>query len=120
MLNLLIIKNLKMSKKLKLIISFLLLSVLVTNCAKVREGLTNSKKSNNAEEFLIDKNNPLVLPPDYSTLPTPSSETIEEVNEQEFDLQKILKKEQGQKNNKSKKKNSNSLENSILEKIKTN
>tara|TARA_B100000287_G_C20249645_1_gene629578 strand:+ start:60 stop:383 length:324 start_codon:yes stop_codon:yes gene_type:complete len=42
-----------------------------TSCESVKSALGGSKM-NNSDEFLVEKKNPLVLPPDYSTLPEPS------------------------------------------------
>ena len=56
-----------------LIFLFLLMG-LFSGCQSLRDGLEGNKKSKSAEEFLIEKKNPLVLPPDYSKLPEPSEE----------------------------------------------
>ncbi len=99
------------------VILFLLLNFL-TACQSVKEGFEGKKKSQSAEEFLIEKKNPLVLPPDFSKLPIPKSETTS-ISENEFDLESIIK---GNSNNKksSETKSSSSIEKSILEKIKNN
>ena len=52
-----------------MIISLSLLSA----CQSVKEGLTGQKQTN-SDEFLVQKKNPLVLPPDYNELPQPKSE----------------------------------------------
>ena len=51
------------------------------------------KKKENVDEFLIQKKNPLVLPPEFSKLPKPTDE-INRVKdeEEEIDLSKVLKK----------------------------
>ena len=43
-------------------------------------GLELKKKSDSAQEFLIEKKDPLILPPDFSKLPKPNErpETIDE------------------------------------------
>ena len=70
------------------VILFVLLNFL-TACQSVREGFEGKKKSQSAEEFLIEKKNPLVLPPDFSKL-IPKSETTS-ISENEFDLESIIK-----------------------------
>jgi hypothetical protein len=40
----------------------------------VKKGLTG-QKSESADEFLVQKKDPLVLPPDFENLPTPSEVT---------------------------------------------
>ena len=55
-----------------LLLIFVLLSLLA-GCNSVKDGLTLKKKSG-ADEFLVKKKNPLVLPPEFSELPNPDSE----------------------------------------------
>ena len=47
----------------------------------IKRGLTGTKK-NSADEFLVEKKDPLILPPDFENLPTPDEEIagIEEVS----------------------------------------
>ena len=57
----------------------LTLSAFLFSCG----GFKLQKKANSGEEFLIEKKDPLVLPPDFSKLPKPNEqpETVdEEVN----------------------------------------
>lgn len=88
-------------------------------CQSVKDGLTGQKKSN-SDEFLIQKKNPLVLPPEFDELPEPKTLTEEEkVNEEDVDLETIIKK--NDTNTVSVDSNSDkTLEKSILEKIKKN
>ena len=99
---------------------FLILSSL-SACQSLKDGLTGKKKSN-SDEFLIEKKNPLVLPPKFDELPEPKKMTKEKQNEQEeTDLKSILTKKNSK--NKTAIKNqtsSGSLEQSTLEKIKSN
>ena len=65
----------------------------LTACQSVKDGLTGNK-SENSDEFLVQKKNPLVLPPKYLELPKPK-ETIKEnqktsLNQDNTDLQKIF------------------------------
>ena len=62
--------------KIILLIIILMFSV---SCQSVKDGLT-MKKKNNSDEFLIEKKNPLILPPEYGNLPKP--EDNEEANNQ--------------------------------------
>ena len=41
-------------------------------CSSVREGFT-LKKSNTGDEFLVEKKNPLVMPPNFKELPEPGN-----------------------------------------------
>ncbi len=73
--------------------------------------LRNEKVISN-DEFLVEKRNPLVLPPNFDELPLPGSMPSEKVSE-DSKIKKILKspKIQPSKNNKS------SVEQSILKSI---
>ena len=105
------------NKLIFLIISF---SFLI-GCQSLKDGLEGNKRSKSAEEFLIEKKNPLVLPPDFSKLPTPKNSTLEDrtENTEELDIEKILNKGSKKKVEK-KSKSKNSVEKSILEKINKN
>ena len=59
-------------KKIKL--NFVLLLVLIpilTFCGGVRDALEGKKRSEQSDEFLVKKKNPLQIPPDMNKLPMP-------------------------------------------------
>lgn len=87
-------------------------------CQALKDGLEGNKKSKNAEEFLIDKKNALTIPPDFSKLPTPEAEKKAEINESDFDIENILQVNSENQTYEGNSKSNNSLEESILEKIK--
>ena len=66
-------------------IFLMLLIFLVTSCAdtwgNVKRGLTGAKQES-TDEFLVKKKDPLILPPDFESLPSPSDreEAIEEMS----------------------------------------
>tara|TARA_Y100000590_G_scaffold464823_1_gene635252 strand:+ start:269 stop:577 length:309 start_codon:yes stop_codon:yes gene_type:complete len=97
----------------KKIIYLIILVFFVTSCAEnfdaVKRGLTGAKK-NSADEFLVKKKDPLILPPDYENLPTPDEESIaqEEISLFEKSLENSI--EEGSSA-------SSSVEDSILKKI---
>ena len=74
----------------------MMLIFLVTSCAdswsNVKRGLTGAKEKS-TDEFLVQKKDPLILPPDFDTLPSPSDreEAIEEMSG--FSIEKTLKQE---------------------------
>ena len=107
-----------MKKSYKKIIFLLIILNLFNGCQSIKDGLEGNKKSKSAEEFLIQKKNPLVLPPDYSKLPMPKN-VSEEKTTDEFNLEYILKKDIGNLNSENVSK-SNSIEKSVLDKIKNN
>ncbi len=51
---------------------FILILNFLYSCQSVTDGF-KLKKKDTADEFLVEKKNPLVLPPNYNDLPTPKS-----------------------------------------------
>ena len=78
-------------KKIKVLL--ILFSILFTSCQSVKDGLSG-RKNDNSDEFLVQKKQPLVTPPNYMELPEPknASENFEENNsiEKSIDIKKIL------------------------------
>ena len=104
----------KTNKVIVLILS--LIFIFLNGCKSVKKNLT-LKKKDSTEEFLIEKKNPLILPPDYRDLPKPlSEEKIMKQKNQEIDLSKIFKNSNKSESNASSNVNK-SLEDSIREKI---
>ena len=102
-------------KKFKLFL-YINLFLFLISCGTVREGFQNPKK-NNTDEFLVEKKNPLVLPPDYDKLPMP----IDKKNIQgddNIDLNSSLGKIKDNSNNSNNGIEDSSLEEKILKKIK--
>jgi len=71
--------------------SIILIIFLFTNsCNSVRSALGGSKQ-NSSDEFLVEKKNPLVLPPDYNSLPEPnSSDEADLAEEDSDDVEKLV------------------------------
>ena len=63
-------------KKIKLqIILLVFLLPLLTNCGgAVRDALEGKKRSDQSDEFLVKKKNPLQMPPDMNKLPKPGDD----------------------------------------------
>ena len=101
-------------------ILIIIISSLLLGCQSLKDGLEGNKKSKSAEEFLIEKKNPLVLPPDFTKLPLPKEVSIEKekVTNESFDLKKIIEK--NPKKNIDKTKSNTSLNKSVLKKINKN
>ena len=77
-----------------------------------------SKRSQKSDEFLVEKKNPLVMPPDIGELPSPKdSNNDRNVNsDSDSDFKNILNSKKSQKANSSSN-TSNSLKESIIKKI---
>ena len=98
-----------------------ILIVLIFNflhsCSSVSEGF-KLKKGNTGDEFLIEKKNPLVLPPNFNELPEPGTSEISDQSNKSFE-EKILIN--NTKNNSQEEKTSTkSTEELILKNIKKN
>ena len=89
--------------------------ILVNACQAVQDGLAGNKNKN-SDEFLIEKKNPLEIPPDFGALPKPNKKN-NSTNKAET-IDKILKviSEKVQLKTQSKDK---SVEDFILKQIKT-
>ena len=107
-----------MSKFIK--INKLLFLLLFLYSCGVGEALQGKKRSDQADEFLIDKKNPLVMPPDFDKLPKPGESNIKSTKEIQSDQSNIkdLLKKNNDEENVSSSNNSTSIESSILKKIK--
>jgi len=80
-------------KKINLLFNALIfLSLFLTSCQSIKDGLSGSKQEN-SDEFLVQKKNPLVVPPDFMKLPKPKEEasnTEDTIIDEQTDIQKIL------------------------------
>ena len=83
-------------------------------CESAREGFT-LKKKDNSDEFLVEKKNPLVMPPNYEDLPRPEDFQSKKQNQKDDEFEKIIsnKKIINTKTNKKK----TSIEESVIDKI---
>ena len=96
----------------------ILIFCFVTSCSSVSEGF-KLKKGNTGDEFLVEKKNPLVLPPEFSELPQPGSTNISNEKEEESFESKILTTDTSDKEEKTISE-ANSTEDFILKNIKKN
>ena len=77
------------------------------------------KKKSSADEFLVEKKSPLVLPPSYGKLPLPGNvQEVETKNNEEKDIKDLLGMSQNSSSENQNKSKNKSIEKSILEKIK--
>ena len=99
-----------------LIISNLFLFLL--SCGTVKEGFANQKK-NNSDEFLVEKKQPLVMPPNYEELPEPGMKQKSSIKKNN-PIKSLLIKEDNALNDEKVDDKEIKLENSLLKKIKKN
>ena len=98
----------------KKIIYMFVLVIFTVSCgdslSSIKRGLTGGKKVG-TDEFLIQKKDPLILPPDYENLPIPNEETVtEETSTFEKNLGTLIEDNSSR---------SSSVEDSILKKIRS-
>ncbi len=85
------------------------LFIIVSSCTGM-----SGKRSDKSDEFLIEKKNPLVMPPDIDDLPKPKDSA--EVKKTEDNFKETLKSNNESTNNSSTN-SSGSLQESIIKKI---
>ncbi len=80
-----------MRKNRLILISTLLIIPFVISCGgEFREALEGKKRSEQSDEFLVQKKNPLQMPPDINKLPTPGNTQI--IDDQQVDKNTNVKK----------------------------
>jgi len=104
----------------KKILLLTLIFNLVVGCQSA-ENVFTQKKKDRKDEFLVEKKNPLVLPPNFSKLPTPGLENDQISNNEidDKDFESILKSGSDNTSDMDSTKNS-SIEKFILENINKN
>ncbi len=95
-----------------------ILSIFLLGCQSVKDGLT-LKKQSNADEFLVKTKDPLVLPPEFNELPTPTN-NLEKKSDLSSgdDIKKLLNKDNVLTSSSNENGNSSEIEQNILKKIK--
>ena len=107
-----------MIKNILNLILIILFSCSLYACGAVKEGFSAKKRSEQSDEFLVQKKNPLVQPPDFNKLPVPKSEKTEELETTGGDeVKKLLEDYSVDSEKISSDEDVKSIEESILEKI---
>ena len=106
--------------KSKKILIFLFFILFLNSCSGVKDTLEGKKRSENSDEFLVEKKNPLVVPPDMNELPLPLGDEEDQStkDEETIDIKKTLKIQENQiSSSENINGKNNNLETEILEKI---
>tara|TARA_B100000989_G_scaffold58460_1_gene39758 strand:+ start:452 stop:757 length:306 start_codon:yes stop_codon:yes gene_type:complete len=98
-----------MNKTLVIAITILLLN----SCS----GFKLKKKSSSGEEFLIEKKDPLILPPDYSELPKPNEQNNQSIEEDDQIKLETIFSDDSLNNDSDDKETKSGLKESVLKKI---
>ena len=94
----------------------LFMMFVTVSCQTLKNAVSGTRQENN-DEFLVQKKNPLVLPPDFTDLPVPFEESSKVTEVQiEYDIEKLL----GVENNTKTTSDLSSIESFVLKKIKEN
>ena len=100
-------------KKIEKIILYFILASMLYSCGGFSDAgkVLRNEKVTNTDEFLVKKRDPLTLPPDYNTIPKPDS--LNKTKTKEKNIKKILKISEEEMS----KKNTSTVEQSILNQI---
>ena len=85
-------------------------------CKSAKDAMTIKKKSS-SDEFLVEKKNPLVLPPEYGELPLPDNFELDEKKD-ETDIRSLLNKGKTLEESEAINTTPSTIEESVLKKIK--
>jgi hypothetical protein len=103
-----------MSKIYKLIF-FLFLTNILISCQSLEDGFS-LKKKNEADVFLVEKKNPLVVPPDFGELPLPDDAVKPPTNLNQFNKNNLFEDNEN-KSIEEKNKTTSNIESYILNKV---
>ncbi len=102
----------------KNVVNLIIITLFLASCQSAKDAFTLQKK-NNTDEFLVEKKNPLVLPPEYGKLPLPSGEKGINNESQDGEIESIINSQSSSSSTKVEKNTKpTSVEQSILNKIK--
>jgi len=81
-----------MIKKKLNILTIIIITIFLYSCQSAKDAFQSKKRSDQSDEFLVQKKNPLVMPPDFEKLPTPGNQKFyqEEITDSS-DIKDLLK-----------------------------
>ena len=109
-----------MKKNIKILTLFLTF-IFIYSCGSAQDALVGKKRSEQGDEFLIDKKNPLSMPPDFDKLPRPGEEIAvlkNESQESNSEIKNLLLNSDENTDTESESNQSTNIENLIIKKIK--
>ena len=105
-------------KKFKIIFFIILFGSFFYSCTTLKKGFESQRK-NSTEEFLVEKKQPLVMPPDFEKLPIPDQNQKNTQQENINQIEELIVKDNAANTNSKSSNNPNKkTENFILDKIK--
>ena len=105
--------------KLKIFFLIVIYGLSFSSCSTVQKAFDPERK-NGSEEFLIEKKSPLSMPSDFEKLPLPQNKETDDQNQTDDIETLITNSDVGNNENKSIDNAGKELEESIIDKIKSN
>ena len=100
----------------KKLIKISIILLFITSCQSAKDAFT-LKKTNSTDEFLVEKKNPLVMPPDFDKLPLPKNVQNNENLSNEESIEDLISSDKKVLKKKGKDSQSSSIEKLILDEI---
>lgn len=106
-------------KRIKTILQIIFILIFVASCQSAKNVITGKEAQSKGKEFLVEKKNPLVVPPDFDQLPIPDEDikSTQTTAEKNSNFEKLLK-EENKLGTVATDNSSSTTEESILKKIK--
>tara|TARA_B100001057_G_C22723873_1_gene900848 strand:+ start:98 stop:421 length:324 start_codon:yes stop_codon:yes gene_type:complete len=105
-------------KKFKIVFFIIFFVSFFYSCTTLKKGFESQRK-NSTDEFLVEKKQPLVMPPDFEKLPIPETNQINSEQENTNQIEKFIVKDNTlNTTSKSSDTSKQKTENFILDKIK--
>jgi|TARA_B100001094_G_C17880034_1_gene646436 hypothetical protein len=100
----------------KKILIIFILSFILVSCQSANDAFS-LKKKNTTDEFLVEKKNPLVMPPNFGKLPSPKNIDEDKSISKEDSIEDLIGTDKKKIVSQEEKSKSSSIEKLILEKI---
>ncbi len=91
--------------------------IFIFSCQGAKDAIQGKKRSQSSDEFLVEKKNPLIMPPDIEELPVPLDKEEASEDSKKNQIKELITNTEDSSES-SESDNNKSIEKSILEKIK--
>ena len=106
-------------KKIKIYTLTIFFFIALQSCGTIKEGFSSQKK-NSSDEFLVEKKSPLVMPPNFDELPTPTIDEVVPIEDNSSSIKSLITSNEEPTSSTQNNETNQNLESSILKKIKKN
>tara|TARA_Y100001970_G_C14239429_1_gene863943 strand:+ start:3008 stop:3337 length:330 start_codon:yes stop_codon:yes gene_type:complete len=102
------------------ILIIVIISLFLLSCESAKDAIQGKKRSKQGDEFLVQKKNPLIMPPDFEKLPVPGMSKEESLNKssETKEIKSLLNLKTENENIGDTENSAGDIESSILKKIK--